>query len=394
MQNVRQAKEENQRRKAAEQKTRSEQVSTVATFTPPQRDRSTRDDRAKEAAAAPERMRRNLPRPLEPDVRGLPPLPVASRNDVSVAATSVSTSPTKKLPSPIKNVSSPTKKLFSPPYASVSPSLSATKTSTSPFSVAATTRPLPQPHSSVPAVMKPRPYSEKFRSAPTGTAEVGSVEYLSRLTMKQHREKDLEEEPWVKRQTARGGRVEHLLPRLPAAGTTNVLSVASCDRDTRSPSSSPPPPVPPYNPAMPDRFPLSNKAEYFVEYKKQTHAYEVVNQEEVKQLQQKIPTPLDSTSAREGATFEVPVRPTRRRNPGDALPEGVGGHVMEGRGGGGRGMFDVEKVRAREETETANMIISDLSPLQVACAGLPSSGEQCKIAVCLSPFFSLVVTSP
>lgn len=371
MQTVRQAKEEKQRKKmaAADQKTRSEQVSTVATFNPSQRKTSTRHDNASARERVPvlERVAKSAPKPLEAEARrnlALSSQTFASRSAGSIKDARVST---KKPPSPTKPLSSPTNTVTSPLYASVSPS---SKTSSM---AAANVRPLPP----APATLKSHPFSEKLSSASTSAAEIGSVEYVSRL---QHPDKRFGEEPWV---NGRGGEADKLecSPSLrhrsspTGAGTTTVLSVTA---------SSPPPIIPPYNPALPDRFPLSNKEEYVLQYKKQIHSYEDVDVKSAPRFQPNVPASLESNflssvvdSARGGPSLEVQVRRSKKRDLGEA--KRMDGHVGEGRGTGrgGAGRFDEEVT----EKEMADLTIADLAFLPMACAGLPTS---CKADNCLN----------
>lgn len=80
--------------------------------------------------------------------------------------------------------------------------------------------------------------------------------------------------------------------------------------------SSSPPPVPPYTPSSPDKFPLSNKPDYQLEFKRQRHAYE-----DVELLGQDV---QDKTTppAPPPVTFRVKTKATKIKGDGshDQLP--------------------------------------------------------------------------
>ena len=336
MLNVNQKKEEKERRKIAaeNQKIRLEQVSTVATLESSQRDQIRRRDESKQTNKAGSMSTASQTRQKSPDVS-----------------------------SPSKNISILKKELVSSQQGSVSQS-----------------RPVP-PET---PIMVPKATIKESNSPPNSLAVARPVETLLMLAKK----RCPEEKPSTNGARGESERIKcppssHPIP----SDNSNVLTIASRDRSSPSPfSSSSPPSIPPYNPAMPDKFPLSNKAEYIMEYKKQTHSYEEVNMHDVRLLQRPLPPSPDSSPPgsmdhfSDYATMEdVPVR-RKRRDPSGSLPddtEWVGKHV------------EVEKASSssvEKNQDQKEMAIVDISPLQVACMGLPTCGKQ----MCTSNVFGMM----
>lgn len=137
--------------------------------------------------------------------------------------------------------------------------------------------------------------------------------------------------------------------------------------------------MPPYNPTHPDRFPLSNRQEYRLEYTQQTHSYDKVNQEEVRGIQRNMKEDVTTpTSPRVPPTgTDVPIRRKKRQGGSVATPDERTGYVGEGHslGLGGSGRLEIGKLQARGEAEMADMPITDLGSVEAACDGLPVSGE-------------------
>ena len=121
-----------------------------------------------------------------------------------------------------------------------------------------------------------------------------------------------------------------------------------------------------------------------MEYKQQTHSYDEVNREEVRNIQRGIPmasggvtTPLSPPSTT-APTGDVPIRRKKQRQGVvAALPNEEGaGYVGEGVSGvGGSGRMEIGRLQARGDVEVAEMPITDLTSVEVACDGLPISGE-------------------
>jgi hypothetical protein len=147
-------------------------------------------------------------------------------------------------------------------------------------------------------------------------------------------------------------------------------------------SNSPSPPVPPYNPTQPDKFPLSNKKDYRLEYKQQRHSYESVDKEAVRSLQRNfesgsVAAPVEG---RGGVAGHAAALPVRKKHQGGvvASSETGGGHVKQNHAPtGGSVRSEIGRIQARGEAELADLPITDLASVEVACSGLPSSGMKC-----------------
>lgn len=164
-----------------------------------------------------------------------------------------------------------------------------------------------------------------------------------------------------------------------------ITSLPQSRKGSGQTSPSPSPPVPPYNPAQPDRFLLSNKQDYRMEYWQQTHSYEPVDKAAVRQLQRNmeaaeggVTTPL---SPGRGGVASTPTSaeaaPFKRKRQGGLVAttseEGTGYFVDEGDTSGGSGKLEIGRIQAKREAELADMAITDLSSVD-ACNGLPSNG--------------------
>lgn len=162
-------------------------------------------------------------------------------------------------------------------------------------------------------------------------------------------------------------------PENQKATARSPTKLPQSDRGARH---SPSPPVPPYNPTHPDRFPLSNKQEYQLQYKQQKHSYEAVDKEAVRNIQRNLgaesvatpPVPVEPRVGTEGHTGSVPFHKKRQ-----------GGLVATSEIGGGYVGESHTSVRGREvgkrDAELTDLAITDLAHVEEACVGLPSSGK-------------------
>ena len=135
-----------------------------------------------------------------------------------------------------------------------------------------------------------------------------------------------------------------------------------------------------------------------LEYKKQMHSYEDIDVNDMRRLQKDVPMEPDlvipySVFDYRRDKSNVPVRRTKKKDPGDSLvgeEEQMDVHMVEQRGtsSGRCGRFELEKVQDQTEAEMVTMMIVDLAPLQVACVGLPTS---CKTSSCI--FFTILLVS-
>ena len=125
-----------------------------------------------------------------------------------------------------------------------------------------------------------------------------------------------------------------------------------------------PPPIPPYNPSGPDHFPLSNKPDYRIAHKKETHTYERVDKQEVARI--KAGGGGGGGGGETVPTFNVPLR---RKKLKEAIPSTVeAAHVREPEKT--RKLFAPQTVGVKDDLE-----IKDLSSLRAARSGLPQNGE-------------------
>ena len=190
------------------------------------------------------------------------------------------------------------------------------------------------------------------------------MELLSRQFEKQKRP-EVDQEAW------RGSQKDRT--RLPPPSRAPILAATgavytSVDR-SHSPSSSPPP-VPVYNPTQPDMFLLSNQRGYLKmddKKQKQRHSSGEDKQEESRFAQQR------EVVGGRGPADVVPVRTKNTKNELESLPSGEEGVVKELKGSGGRGRFEVQPAASAQKT---NRIVVDVTPLELACSGLPDSGKE------------------
>lgn len=87
------------------------------------------------------------------------------------------------------------------------------------------------------------------------------------------------------------------------------------------------------------------------------------------------PPPADAREGVAGSTSKLWNR--RKQDVSEKGQGGAGGgYVMEGHTSGGRGKMEIGKIQSRGDIEVAEMAITDLASVDLACNGLSDSGEE------------------
>lgn len=144
----------------------------------------------------------------------------------------------------------------------------------------------------------------------------------------------------------------HTLQQLVPSEEQPVLSEElKVSVDEEKGTSESPPPVPPYTPSSPDRFPLSNKPAYQLEVKRQRHTYEEVMLDRETEEPRAPPPPVKMRIRGHGAKDQLPAKAQDVSN------------VMEPL----RKQKSFTPVQASSSSTSADMV--------TACQGLPENGQ-------------------